>query len=81
MKNKRLLSDLNPKFYFSGETNLSVSCVNILYMFRHTYSGFPEGSAVETLLAMQETQEMRVSSLGREDPLEEEMATHSCILA
>ena len=29
---------------------------------------------------MQETQEMRVS-LGQEDPLEEEMATHSSILA
>ena len=48
-------------------------------MFRHTYSGFPEGSAVKTLLAMQETQEMWVSSLGREDPLEEEMATYSSI--
>ena len=30
---------------------------------------------------MQETQEMLVQSLGREDPLEEEMATHSSILA
>ena len=31
---------------------------------------------------MQETtQEMRVRSLGQEDPLEEEMATHSSILA
>ena len=30
---------------------------------------------------MQETQEMQVHSLGREDPLEEEMATHSNILA
>ena len=30
---------------------------------------------------MQETQEMRVPSLGREDPMEEEMATHSSILA
>ena len=29
----------------------------------------------------QETQEMWVRSLGQEDPLEEEMATHSCILA
>ena len=29
---------------------------------------------------MQETQETRVRSLGREDPLEEEMATHSSIL-
>ena len=29
----------------------------------------------------QEVQEMRGHSLGREDPLEEEMATHSSILA
>ena len=29
---------------------------------------------------MQETQEMEVQSLGWEDPLEEEMATHSSIL-
>ena len=33
------------------------------------------------LPAMQETQETRVQSLGWEDPLEEEMATHSSILA
>ena len=33
---------------------------------------------VKNLSAMQETQ---VQSLGREDPLEEEMATHSSILA
>ena len=30
---------------------------------------------------MQETHEMLVRSLGQEDPLEEEMATHSSILA
>ena len=30
--------------------------------------------------AMQETKETRVQSLGREDPLEKEMATHSSIL-
>ena len=30
---------------------------------------------------MQETQEMWVQSLGWEDPLEDEMATHSSILA
>ena len=30
---------------------------------------------------MQQTQEMRVQSLGQEDPLEEGMATHSSILA
>ena len=30
---------------------------------------------------MQEIQEMRVQSLGWEDPLDEDMATHSSILA
>ena len=43
--------------------------------------GFPSGSIVENLLAIQETQEAWVESLGREDPLQEEMATHSSILA
>ena len=37
--------------------------------------------AVKNLPAMQETQETQVRSLGWEDPLEEEMATHSNILA
>ena len=36
---------------------------------------------VKKLLAMQETQETRVRSLGQEDPLEEGMAAHSSILA
>ena len=36
---------------------------------------------VKNLPAMQETQEMGVRSLGGEDPLEEDMATHSSILA
>ena len=40
--------------------------------------GFHGGSEVKNLPAMQETW---VGSLGREDPLEEGMATHSCILA
>ena len=40
--------------------------------------GFPRGSMVTNLPAMQEIQ---VQSLGREDPLEKEMATHSIILA
>ena len=31
--------------------------------------------------AMQETQETQIQSLGREDPLEEEMVTHYSILA
>ena len=36
---------------------------------------------VKNLPTMQETQEMQVQFLGLEDPLEEEMATHSSILA
>ena len=40
----------------------------------------PMAQQVKNLPAMQETQEMRVLSLGLEDPLEEEMATHSNIL-
>ena len=33
-----------------------------------TLLGFPNGSAVKNLPAMQETQEIRIHSLGREDP-------------
>ena len=44
-------------------------------------NGFPGGTVVKSPLAMQETQGLRVLSLGQEDPLEEEMATHSSILA
>ena len=43
--------------------------------------GFPGGSVVKNLPAIQETQETRVRSLGWEDHLEQEMATHSGILA
>ena len=39
--------------------------------------GFPCGLVVKNLPAM----EIQVPSLGGEDPLEEEMATHSSILA
>ena len=40
--------------------------------------GFPDGSVVKNLLAVQET---KFQSLGQEDHLEKEMATHSSILA
>ena len=40
--------------------------------------GFPGGSVVKNLPVKQETW---VQSLGQEDPLEKEMAIHSCILA
>ena len=43
--------------------------------------GLPGGSAVKNLLALKEMQETWVQSLGREDPLEEGMTTHSSVLA
>ena len=43
--------------------------------------GLPWWLTVKNLLAMQEPQEIQVQSLGWEDSLEEEMATHSSILA
>ena len=39
---------------------------------------FPGGSVVKNLPAKQE---MQIRSLGQEEPLEEEMATHSSVLA
>ena len=55
-------------FFFS----LSYDCIR----------DFPSGSVIKNPSAMQETQqEPRVQSLGQEDPLEKEMATHSSILA
>ena len=43
--------------------------------------GFPDDSAIKNSPAMQEIQDTQVQSLGQEDPLEEEMATHSSVLA
>ena len=55
---------------------------SISFSMRLSHSrGVPGGSAVKNLPAVQETQEMWARSLGREDPLEEGMATHSSTLA
>ena len=43
--------------------------------------GLPNGSVVKNLPAIQEPQETWVRSLGQEDPLEKEMATHFSIFA
>ena len=51
----------------------------LIRLFTSTiFMGFPGGSGLKYLPAMQET---CVRSLGQEDPLEKEMATHSSILA
>ena len=43
--------------------------------------GFPGGSVVKNPAIMQEMQETQVQSLGQKDPLEEEMAIDSSIVA
>ena len=43
--------------------------------------GFLKAQWAKNQPSMQDTQEMRVQSPGQEDPSEEEMATHSSILA
>ena len=45
------------------------------------YKGFPGGAVVKNLPEIQEPQEVLGQPLGRDDPLEEGMATHSDILA
>ena len=62
------------------EITIIINLINILIIYI-IYICFAYGLAVKNLPAMQETQEMWVRSLGREDPLEEEMSTHPRILA
>ena len=66
------------------QQNESVIYTHIcVYTFTNIYIyilGFPGGSLVKNPPAVQEMQEMRVQSLGWEDPLEEGMATHFSIL-
>ena len=56
-------------------------CLSVLDLAMCMCEGFPSGSVVKNLCASEEIQETWVWSLGREDPLEEEMATHSSTLA
>ena len=58
-----------------SKANIITRHIRRLLMF---LSGFPGGSEVKHLPGMLETQ---VQFLGREDPLEKEMATHSSTLA
>ena len=43
--------------------------------------GFPSGASGKEFTCLCRRHEMRIGSLGREDPLETEMATHSSILS
>ena len=54
----------------------------IKFIIRTVQRGaFLKAQWVKNTLATQKTQETHVRSLDRKDPLEEEMATHSSILA
>ena len=53
----------------------------VLSEHRYSFIYMVMAQVVKNPPAIQETQETWVRSLGREDPLEEEMATHSSILA
>ena len=80
---------VTPKFEIHNSTStasLHSSCVSQIALqdpnkVCSLTTGFPGGSVVKNLFAVQETQETWVQTLGWEDPLEKEMATHSSILA
>ena len=65
-------------FHISKNESIT-RCLEIIHLMLECLSYSLHGSVVKNLPAMQETQEMWVRSLGRDDPLEEEMANHSCI--
>ena len=57
---------------------MTLTVLSTLFSLCLTHLGFPVAQMVKNSPAVQET---RVASLGREDPLEEVVATHSSILA
>ena len=76
-----------PPILALNDFSFPLSVTIIIILLKHVLlcsnndNGSPSGSVVKNPLPMQVTQETQVHSLGREDPLEEEMATHSSILA
>ena len=67
--------------YICISFSVYIFLIHIIYISYIFILGFPGGSAVKNLPAMQEPQETWVWSLGREDPLEEGMSTPSSIIA
>ena len=66
----------------SSEVGMVVSILlSLFYKFSEFILDFPDGTGAKKIcLPMQEMWETQVRSLGQEDPLEEEMATHSSLL-
>ena len=74
--------EMKGKGYSRKKTGVQLYCPyshspNVLRACESYQEGFPGGSLVKNLPPQQETW---VQSLGREDPLEEEMATHPVFL-
>ena len=70
-------SNSDEKLHWLSRTNLQIADLGTSIPGWASLVAHP----VKNSPAVQETQEMWVQSLGQEDPLEEEMATHSSILA
>ena len=66
-----------PSFYNDVMNSTPAMPLRCWHHYNWVYTDFPGGSVVKNLPAMYETQ---VPSLGWDDPLEEEMATHFSIL-
>ena len=69
--------------YFSLHNHvIQFFVINLIHTHKHTHTrAYQVAQWIKNLPAMQKTQELQVQSLGREDPLEKGMASHSSILA
>ena len=73
---QKSLPKREPTYTVGGSVNRYEMFTSICEQYQ-----LPSGSAIENPPAIQKSQEMRVRSLGQEDPLEEGMATHSSIVS
>ena len=69
---------LKSKIYVAKKLSSSSCTIKLIVMFFIYFYGFPDGSVIKNMPAMQETW---VQSLGREDSLKQKMTIHSSILA
>ena len=73
------LLSLHSHMFFNLET---LQILSFRFLWRLQYIGIPETSLVaQTVKRLPTVRETWVRSLGQEDPLEKEMATHSSTLA
>ena len=71
-KSQRQLGNFHFQFHTHTHTHT--------HIYTYIHMGFPGGTVVRICLPVQEMQETQVQSLGQEDPLVKEIATHSSIL-